>query len=86
MIYTTASFWKSNLGNTDWFATNGYRLWVAHWTSDPQPRVPASNWGGQGWTVWQYDNCGAIDGITGCVDSDRLNGTNLAALKIKNSR
>ena len=85
-IYTTPSFWAQHMGNTTWFATNGYRLWVAHWTEAGKPTVAASNWGGRGWTFWQYDNCGAVDGSTGCVDRDRYNGTGLAALKIKNNR
>ncbi len=34
------------------------------------PTVPAANWGGNGWTFWQYGNCGAVPGIDGCVDVD----------------
>jgi GH25 family lysozyme M1 (1,4-beta-N-acetylmuramidase) len=86
MIYTTASFWKSYLGNSRWFADNGYRLWLARWTTATQPTVPATNWGGHGWTMWQYSSCGSVDGITGCVDLDRYRGTSLAPLKIKNNR
>ena len=85
-IYTTPSFWSQHMGNTTWFAKNGYWLWVAHWTDAGKPTVPANNWAGRGWTLWQYDNCGAVDGIAGCVDRDRYNGTGLAALKIKNNR
>jgi len=85
-IYTTASFWKTNMGDTTWFAANGYRLWIAHWTTATQPTLPASNWGGKGWTFWQYDNHGSVSGISGDVDLDRFNGTGLAPLKIKNNR
>jgi lysozyme len=85
-IYTTPSFWSQHMGNTTWFAKNGYRLWVAHWTDASKPTVPANNWAGRGWTLWQYDNCGSVAGISGCVDRDRYNGTGLAALKIKNNR
>jgi GH25 family lysozyme M1 (1,4-beta-N-acetylmuramidase) len=84
-IYTTASFWRAHLGDTPWFADQGYRLWVAHWTTKAQPAMPAANWGGHGWTMWQYSSCGAVDGINGCVDLDRYNGTRLAPLKIKNN-
>jgi len=86
MIYTSPAFWKEHLGNSTWFAANGYRLWIAHWTSNPQPAVPASNWSGHGWTFWQYSNNGTVNGIDGSVDRDRYNGTLLAPLRIKNNR
>jgi len=43
------------------------------------PRVPGSNWGGNGWKFWQYSNAGSVSGISGRVDLDRFNGTDLAA-------
>ncbi len=85
MIYTSPSFWKDRLKDTTWFADNGYRLWVAHWHVS-QPRVPASNWGGRGWTFWQVSDCGKVAGISGCVDVDLYNGTRLARVRIKNNR
>lgn len=81
IIYTSPSFWRDEMGNSRGFADDGYALWIAHWHVET-PRVPARNWGGQGWTIWQYDNCGSVDGIIGCVDLDRLNGTDLDALRI----
>ena len=86
IIYTTTPFWKTHLGNSTWFAANGYPLWIAHWTSAAQPTLPASNWGGHGWTLWQYANDGSVDGIATAVDLDRFNGTALGSLKIKNNR
>jgi len=86
IIYTGPSFWKNAMGNTTWFADNGYPLWIAHYTPNPQPTVPASNWGGHGWTLWQYSNSGTVNGIDGAVDQDRYNGTVLAPLRIKNNR
>jgi GH25 family lysozyme M1 (1,4-beta-N-acetylmuramidase) len=78
MIYTSPSFWKTYLGDTRWFADNGYKiLWVAHWTSSSSPTVPGSNWGGRGWTFWQYTSSGTVPGIGGSVDLDRYNGTDL---------
>ena len=74
IIYTNTPFWKTFLGNTTWFADNGYRLWIAHWTSAAQPTLPASNWGGHSWTLWQYTNAGSVDGIDGNVDQDRYRG------------
>jgi len=86
VIYTNTGFWKASMGNTTWFAANGYKLWIAHWTANPQPTLPASNWGGKSWTLWQYTDSGTVDGITGSADQDRYNGTVLAPLKIKNNR
>ena len=74
------------MGRTAWFANNGYRLWVAHWTTADSPRMPAANWGGHGWTIWQYSSRGSVDGINGFVDLDRYAGTDLGALRIKNNR
>jgi GH25 family lysozyme M1 (1,4-beta-N-acetylmuramidase) len=71
-IYVSPNFWSTNMGNSGWFAANGYAtLWVAHWTSGPAPTVPASNWGGRGWTFWQYTSSGTVPGISGHVDLDR---------------
>jgi GH25 family lysozyme M1 (1,4-beta-N-acetylmuramidase) len=78
MIYTSPNFWTNSVGNTTMFADQGYAvLWVAHWLVS-NPSVPANDWGGRGWTFWQYDNCGSVPGISGCVDLDRYNGTDLA--------
>jgi GH25 family lysozyme M1 (1,4-beta-N-acetylmuramidase) len=77
MIYTSPAFWKKYLGDTTMFADQGYTvLWVAHWFVSA-PTVPAANWGGRGWTFWQYDNCGTVPGIGGCVDLDRYNGADM---------
>jgi GH25 family lysozyme M1 (1,4-beta-N-acetylmuramidase) len=77
MIYTSPSFWKTYMGDTRAFADAGYTvLWVAHWFV-AAPTVPASNWGGRGWTFWQYSDCGSVPGISGCVDLDRYNGLDL---------
>jgi GH25 family lysozyme M1 (1,4-beta-N-acetylmuramidase) len=77
MIYTSPNFWKTYMGDTRSFADAGYTtLWIAHW-GVTSPTVPASNWGGHGWTFWQYSDCGSVPGISGCVDLDRYNGTDL---------
>jgi hypothetical protein len=44
--------------------------------------VPANNWGGHSWTFWQYDDCGSVAGISGCVDLDRFNGMDLAPVTV----
>jgi GH25 family lysozyme M1 (1,4-beta-N-acetylmuramidase) len=85
IIYTSPSFWVERMGNSRWFADNGYRLWVAHWGVS-RPTVPAQNWGGRGWTLWQYSSCGSVEGFRGCVDLDRYAGTGIAPIRIKNNR
>ena len=77
MIYTSPAFWKKYMGDSRALADAGYKtLWVAHWNVTT-PWVPASNWGGHGWTFWQYSDCGHVAGIAACVDLDRFNGTDL---------
>ncbi len=86
MIYSNPSFWTNAMGNTTMFADEGYTtLWVAHWTSNASPTVPANNWEGHGWTFWQYSDCGAVAGIGGCVDLDRYNGLDLTPVKVNYS-
>jgi GH25 family lysozyme M1 (1,4-beta-N-acetylmuramidase) len=80
MIYTNPSFWSSAMGNTTWFAANGYRvLWTANWKVT-SPAVPASNWSGASWTFWQYSSCGSVAGISGCVDLDRFKGSDFSGV------
>lgn len=85
LIYTNPSFWKNQVGNARWFADHGYRLWIAHWGA-AQPTVPGQNWGSRGWSVWQYDNHGAVDGVQGDVDVDHFQGSNINPLRIRNNR
>jgi lysozyme len=79
MIYTNASSWSAT-GNTTEFAKAKYPLWVAHYGVS-RPSVPASNWAGRGYSVWQYTSSGMVPGISGRVDMDRL-GTGLAKITI----
>lgn len=86
IIYTTPSFWRERLGNSTWFAANGYRvLWIAHWYVS-SPDVPAADWNGHSWTLWQVSDCGRVAGISGCVDIDLFDGTDLSRLLIRNNR
>ncbi|HZC33820.1 MAG TPA: glycoside hydrolase family 25 protein [Candidatus Bathyarchaeia archaeon] len=78
MIYTSPNFWTVYMGNTTALADAGYKtLWIAHW-GVTTPTIPANNWGGHGWTFWQYTSSGSVPGISGRVDLDRYNGTDLA--------
>lgn len=83
MIYTTPYFWRTAMGNTRWFAAQGYRtLWIAHWEAD-RPDVPARNWDGKGWTFWQYTDCARVRGVGGCVDKNRYRYRRLSRVTIR---
>ena len=79
MIYTSYYGWLPT-GNTRIFARAGHRLWVAHWRVR-SPLVPAHDWSGRGWSVWQFTSSGRVRGIRGPVDLDRL-GTSLADVMV----
>jgi GH25 family lysozyme M1 (1,4-beta-N-acetylmuramidase) len=79
MIYTNASSWSAT-GNTTEFAKAKYPLWVADWGVS-RPAVPAGNWAGRGYTVWQFTSSGSVSGISGRVDMDRL-GKGLAKITV----
>lgn len=70
IIYTNDSSWQAT-GDTTAFAHGGHPLWVANW-GVPSPLVPAQNWAGKGWSIWQYTSSGHVRGITGNVDMNRL--------------
>jgi lysozyme len=70
MIYTSATSWAAT-GDTREFAKAKYPLWVAHWGVS-HPSVPARNWAGRGYSVWQWTSSGHVPGISGRVDMDRL--------------
>ncbi|MEW6059368.1 MAG: GH25 family lysozyme, partial [Actinomycetota bacterium] len=82
MIYSGPYFWRTNMGDTTAFADAGYREWLPHWGVS-SPSVPANNWGGHGWTFWQWTSCSAVPGISGCVDADWFNGTDLGTVTIR---
>jgi lysozyme len=81
MIYTNAAFWQQSMGDTTSFAEAGYRLAIASW-GGTSPVVPAGNWGGRGWTLWQTSNCGRVAGIPGCIDTEVYDGSDLKPLTI----
>ncbi len=66
-IYCSPSWWNGNI-NSAAFTLDP--LWVANWFVS-QPSVPANNWGGTGWQVWQYSDAGVVPGIPGHVDLDQ---------------
>ena len=76
MIYTGYYGWQDRTGDTQEFADAGYKLWVANWYVK-SPSVPAGNWGGHGWTFWQYTDRGRVPGMSGGVDLDYYGGPKL---------
>ncbi len=72
IIYTNNSSWQAT-GNVRRFASRGHKLWVANY-GVPSPLVPADNWAGRGWKVWQFTSSGSVKGIQGDVDKNRVDG------------
>ena len=70
IIYTSAAFWDANLDGSDKF--DQHPLWVAHYTSKPQPNIPR---GFSSYAIWQFSEEGSVGGIGGKVDLNRFNGT-----------
>jgi lysozyme len=70
LIYTNTTSWNAT-GDTRKFARAGHPLWVANW-GVKKPSVPAGNWDGKGWSVWQHTSSGRVKGINGRVDLNRL--------------
>jgi GH25 family lysozyme M1 (1,4-beta-N-acetylmuramidase) len=80
MIYTNATSWSAT-GNTVEFANARYPLWVAEWGVS-KPTVPAGNWAGRGYSVWQYTSSGSVPGVSGRVDMNRL-GKGLGKITVR---
>lgn len=78
MIYTNNSSWQAT-GNTTRFANRGHLLWVANYGVE-SPLVPAYDWAGRGWAIWQYTSSARVRGIEGPVDKNRLAGTDLGPI------
>lgn len=75
IIYTEYYSWRDFIGNTEKFVRNP--LWIANYRVE-QPKVPANNWGGRGWTLWQTTEKGIVPGIRDeapCVDLDVFRGS-----------
>jgi lysozyme len=80
IIYTGPSFWAEFMDNTE--ALTEYPLWIANYKEDYQtskPIVPGNNWGGKGYTFWQFTERGSVMGVKGVVDRNIFKG-NLSKL------
>ena len=82
-VYASPSFWKTALGDTVDVANAGYPLWIAHWTTNASPLLPAESWGGKSWTFWQHSSHGTVPGITPQVDLDRFHGADASVAAIR---
>lgn len=75
IIYTEFYTWHDYMDNSARFAR--HPLWIANYRVD-QPRVPAGDWGGNGWMFWQTTERGVVPGIRDgapCVDLDLYRGS-----------
>jgi len=68
-IYTSAG-WMNARGTPSW--TQGRKLWVANWTTRPEPYLPKA-W--KDWEFWQYICTSGVPGFPKRVCLDRFNGT-----------
>jgi GH25 family lysozyme M1 (1,4-beta-N-acetylmuramidase) len=82
LVYTSPYGWLTRTGDTRLLARDGAPLWVAHWGVS-SPTVPAGDWDGHGWVVWQHTSSGHVRGIAGRVDLDRLAGHRLGRITIR---
>lgn len=70
IIYTNDSSWLQT-GDTTSFALEEHPLWIANY-GVRHPSVPAENWAGHGWSIWQFTSSAHVRGIEGKVDKNRL--------------
>ncbi|MEO8477890.1 MAG: glycoside hydrolase family 25 protein [Actinomycetota bacterium] len=82
LVYTSPYGWQTRTGDTRLVARDGAPLWVAHWGVS-SPTLPAADWDGHGWVVWQHTSDGHVAGIAGRVDLDKLVGTRLGRITIR---
>ena len=81
-VYTSPYGWLDRFGDSRRLARDGAPLWVAHWGVS-SPTLPAGDWDGRGWVVWQHSSTGHVAGISGDVDLDVLAGASLGRIAIR---
>jgi lysozyme len=70
ILYTSPSFVTGSMGSPAGLETHAL-LWIANWgVTCPTVPAPYTTWG-----FWQYDDMGAVPGITGNVDLNLFDGT-----------
>lgn len=60
IIYTNPDTWQTSLGNSSKFSR--FPLWIANYNV-AAPFVPGMNWGGRGWTFWQFTDRALVPGV-----------------------
>ncbi len=71
IIYTSQSSWRAITGDSQDFTR--YPLWVANYGVS-SPSMPANNWGGRGWFMWQFTEHGEVRGINPPTDLNWFQG------------
>lgn len=66
ILYSYVSFLNDNLPQGHPFGS--LPLWIAHYTSNPQPTIPH---GWTSYTLWQYSASGAVNGVSTQCDLDK---------------
>jgi len=82
LMYTSPYGWASRTDDSRALARDGVPLWVAHWGVE-SPLLPAGDWDGNGWRVWQHTSDGHVAGIEGRVDLDVVRGRSLGPITIR---
>jgi lysozyme len=72
IIYTSSSSWRAITGDSQEFV--GHGLWVANYQV-ASPAIPAGNWGGNGFLLWQFTDRGDIQGTNPPTDLNWFNGS-----------
>lgn len=65
-MYSAASYLNAHLPSNHPFGS--MPLWVAHYTTNSQPNMPA---GWSSWDIWQYTCEGAVSGVSGNCDVNK---------------
>jgi GH25 family lysozyme M1 (1,4-beta-N-acetylmuramidase) len=82
LVYTSPATWVTGTGDSPLVARDGAPLWIAHWNVS-SPTIPANDWDGHGWHVWQYTNTGHVPGISGNVDLDQISSSTLGPIIVR---
>ncbi|MFB7876961.1 glycoside hydrolase family 25 protein [Nocardia sp. NPDC056064] len=69
IIYTYPNFWKTAMADSNAFTR--YPLWIADYSGNEHPEVPA---GWPTWTFWQTTDRGSVPGIGGATDVNVYSG------------
>ncbi len=71
ILYLGFYFARDVLQSAKYPELSSYPLWIAHYTSKPNPLIPPP-W--SKWTFWQFSDKGQIPGVSGNVDVNRFRG------------